>query len=49
VEARHETDAQVREKLHAPSRDRHRGYRDQLAPVIPILEPVIRSLGYPIE
>lgn len=39
----------MREKLHARSRDRHRGYRDQLAPVIPIPEPVIRSLGYPTE
>ena len=38
--------AQVAEKLHDRSRYRHRAYREQLAPVVPILEPVIRRLGY---
>jgi hypothetical protein len=38
--------AQVAEKLHDRSRYRYRAYREQLAPVAPILEPVIRRLGY---
>ena len=41
--------AQVTEKLYDRSRYRYRAYRKQLAPVIPILEPVIRRLGYEIE
>ena len=41
--------AQVTEKLYDRSRYRYRDYRDELAPVIPILEPVIRRLGYAIE
>ena len=41
--------AQVTEKLHDRSRFRYRAYREQLAPVIPILEPVIRRLGYTID
>jgi hypothetical protein len=41
--------AQVTEKLYDRSRYRHRAYRDQLAPVIPILEPTIRRLGYAID
>ena len=41
--------AQVSEPLHDRSVHRWRAYRDQLAPVIPILEPVIRRLGYGID
>jgi tetratricopeptide (TPR) repeat protein len=41
--------AQVTEKLHDRSRYRYRAYRDQLRPVIPILEPIIRRLGYAID
>jgi tetratricopeptide (TPR) repeat protein len=41
--------AQVTEKLYDRSRYRYRAYREQLAPVIPILEPVIRRLGYSID
>jgi tetratricopeptide (TPR) repeat protein len=40
--------AQVTEKLYARSRYRYRHYLRQLAPVIPILEPVIARLGYTI-
>jgi len=38
--------AQVTEKLYVRSRYRYRSYRRHLAPVVPILEPVIRRLGY---
>jgi tetratricopeptide (TPR) repeat protein len=41
--------AQVTEKLYDRSRYRYRAYRQQLAPVIPILEPVIRRMGYSID
>ena len=41
--------AQVTEKLYDRSRYRYRAYRDELRPVIPILEPVIRQLGYTVE
>jgi tetratricopeptide (TPR) repeat protein len=41
--------AQVTEKLYDRSRFRHRNYLKQLAPVIPILEPVIQRLGYTVE
>ena len=41
--------AQVTEKLYDRSRYRYRAYLEQLAPVIPILEPIIRRLGYTIE
>ena len=41
--------AQVTEKLHDRSRFRYRAYREQLAPVIPILEPIIHRLGYTID
>jgi tetratricopeptide (TPR) repeat protein len=41
--------AQVTEKLYDRSRYRYRHYRDELRPVIPILEPAIRRLGYTIE
>jgi hypothetical protein len=41
--------AQVTEKLYDRSRYRYRHYRDELAPVIPILEPAIRRLGYRVE
>jgi tetratricopeptide (TPR) repeat protein len=41
--------AQVTEKLYDRSRYRYRGYREQLAPVIPMLEPIIRRLGYAVE
>jgi tetratricopeptide (TPR) repeat protein len=41
--------AQVTEKLYDRSRYRYRAYLKHLEPVIPILEPVIRRLGYTIE
>jgi tetratricopeptide (TPR) repeat protein len=41
--------AQVTEKLYDRSRYRYRAYRAELAPVIPILEPTIRRLGYAID
>jgi tetratricopeptide (TPR) repeat protein len=41
--------AQVTEKLYDRSRFRYRAYREELAPVIPILEPTIRRLGYAVE
>ena len=41
--------AQVTEKLYDRSRYRYRAYREQLAPVIPILEPVCQRLGYSID
>jgi tetratricopeptide (TPR) repeat protein len=41
--------AQVTEKLYGRSRYRYRTYRDQLAPVIPFLEPIIHQLGYTID
>ncbi len=40
--------AQVTEKLYDRSRYRYRSYLRQLAPVIPLLEPVITGLGYEI-
>ena len=41
--------AQVSEKLYRRSRYRWRAYRDELRPVIPILEPVIARLGYSLD
>jgi Sulfotransferase family len=41
--------AQVTEKLYDRSRYRYRAYLKQLEPVIPVLEPIIRRLGYTIE
>ena len=41
--------AQVTEKLYDRSRYRYRHYLKHLAPVIPMLEPVIDRLGYTIE
>jgi tetratricopeptide (TPR) repeat protein len=41
--------AQVTEKLYDRSRFRYRAYLKELAPVIPILEPMIFALGYTIE
>jgi len=41
--------AQVAEKLYDRSRYRWRGYREQLAPIIPMLEPAIRALGYEVD
>ena len=41
--------AQVTEKLYDRSRYRYRAYLRELAPVIPLLEPTIRRLGYTIE
>ncbi len=41
--------AQVTEKLYNRSRYRYRAYRDELAPVIPVLMPAIRGLGYGID
>ena len=47
--ARTASAAQVTEKLYSRSRYRWRGYREQLAPVIPMLEPVILRLGYVLD
>jgi len=47
--ARTASHAQIGEKLYDRSRYRWRGYRDQLAPVIPMLEPAIRVLGYGLD
>jgi tetratricopeptide (TPR) repeat protein len=41
--------AQVREPLYKRSVDRYRNYLRHLQPVIPILEPTIRRLGYTIK
>ncbi|OZA78257.1 MAG: pilus assembly protein, partial [Azorhizobium sp. 39-67-5] len=41
--------AQVTEKLYDDSRYRYRHYLKHLAPVIPMLEPVIARLGYSID
>ncbi len=41
--------AQVTEKLYDDSRFRYRHYLKHLAPVIPVLEPVIARLGYSID
>ncbi len=41
--------AQVTEKLYDRSRYRWRAYRSQLAPVIPILAPVVARLGYSLD
>jgi hypothetical protein len=41
--------AQVTEKLYDRSRFRYRAYRDELTPVVSILEPTIRQLGYAID
>ncbi len=40
---------QVTENFYDRSRLRCRHYREELKPVIPILEPAIRRLGYAIE
>jgi tetratricopeptide (TPR) repeat protein len=40
--------AQVTEKLYDRSRYRYKNYLPQLAPVIPILQPVIERLGYTV-
>ena len=47
--ARTASHAQVTEPLYARSHFRWRNYREQLAPIIPIMEPVIRRLGYDLE
>ena len=41
--------AQVAEKLYDRSRFRYRHYLKHLAPVLPILRPVIERLGYAVE
>jgi hypothetical protein len=41
--------AQVTEKLYSRSRFRYRNYREELAPVLPILAPVIERLGYRVD
>jgi tetratricopeptide (TPR) repeat protein len=41
--------AQVTEPLYLGSRYRYRHYLKELAPVVPLLEPMIRSLGYAVE
>jgi Flp pilus assembly protein TadD len=40
--------AQVTEKLYDRSRYRYRNYLDQLAPVVPILAPIMQRLGYEV-
>jgi hypothetical protein len=47
--ARTASHAQVTEQLYARSHFRWRNYRKQLAPIIPIMEPVIRRLGYGLD
>jgi hypothetical protein len=39
----------VTEKLYDRSQFRWRKYRDQLAPAIAIMEPVIKRLGYGLD
>ena len=41
--------AQVTERLYDRSKFRHRKYLKQLAPVIPILRPMIERLGYEVD
>ncbi|MDB5402600.1 MAG: pilus assembly protein [Rhodopila sp.] len=41
--------AQVTEKLYDRSRYRYRNYRAHLEALLPILEPVIKRLGYSID
>jgi Flp pilus assembly protein TadD len=41
--------AQVTEPLYGRSVYRYRNYLSQLRPVLPILRPIIESLGYPVE
>ena len=41
--------AQVTEKLYDRSRFRYRAYREELAPVIPMLAPTILRLGYTLD
>ena len=41
--------AQVTEKLYSRSVARYRNYRQQLGPVIPILQPAIERMGYSID
>lgn len=40
--------AQVKEKIYTRSRFRYRNYLQHLDPILPILEPAITKLGYPI-
>jgi tetratricopeptide (TPR) repeat protein len=40
--------AQVTEKLYDRSRYRHRNYMDHLSNILPILQPTIERLGYPV-
>jgi tetratricopeptide (TPR) repeat protein len=40
--------AQVKEKIYTRSRFRYRNYMDHLDPILPILQPAIEKLGYPI-
>jgi hypothetical protein len=41
--------AQVTERLYDSSCYRYRHYLKELEPVIPILEPLIRRLGYAVD
>jgi hypothetical protein len=41
--------AQVTERLYDSSRYRYQHYVKELEPVIPILEPLIKRLGYAID
>ena len=47
--ARTASHAQVTEKLYSRSRYRYRHYLEELAPVMPMLQPVIEQLGYTID
>jgi tetratricopeptide (TPR) repeat protein len=40
--------AQVKEKIYTRSRFRYRNYMKHLEPILPILQPAIEKLGYPI-
>jgi tetratricopeptide (TPR) repeat protein len=41
--------AQVTQKLYTSSLYRYRNYRKHIEPMIPVLEPVIRELGYSVD
>ncbi len=47
--ARTASHAQVTEKLYNRSHFRWRRYREQLAPIFPVMEPVIKRLGYGLD
>ena len=41
--------AQVTERLYDSSRYRYRHYLNELEPVVPALEPLIKRLGYTVD